>query len=438
MIQKRVDERIRCTASAVIVGGLSRRLHTLHRPLEVPDLLLTAPAYDYAQKTHLAVHVNVAQSVALPPLLVDHLADGVNGRRLAQLLQVTSAIRVRDCGELLDAVPLSQRRVFQNQAKNRRSLPLVLHITQHPVSHGQIHQERAGQTTEERLVNIPRTVPIPHENHRALRGTHHHDSVLVVHVFGQHTVPQLEELGLHLRIRFLIVVTARTQEDIHLVDEEDARSQLATHRKQGADELLTLSEVHVHQRRSTSHDGTERSQLQVDERNAGFLRQRLRQHRLSRAGRSYASVGSQSHTVEKHALRKGEERLRSEQLRLAQRKDDHVLQLLLDIVDASNVVKARVDIVGIDHILHHNRFVLERHCQCLASHTLLAISKTFPVLSSNFFCQLEYCFLAASTSFVSCHTRYGYLLAHIERINHLLCQVRGQCASRDGDHGRHD
>ena len=104
---------------------------------------MAPPSRSYPQAAHLRVHVNITQSNAFFPLLVNHLANRVDRRRLAQLLQIASTISIRDLCQLLDAVPLSQRRIPQDEAKNCRPLLLRLSLIPASISHRQIYQKGA-------------------------------------------------------------------------------------------------------------------------------------------------------------------------------------------------------------------------------------------------------------------------------------------------------
>ena len=101
-------------------------------------------------------------------------------------------------------------------------------------------------------------------------------------------------------------------------------------------------------------------------------------------------------TIEENSLREREEGVFDKELGLAEGENDHILELLLDSVNASDVLEGRVNIVGIDHILHHDRLVLgENQNDCV---TLLEISSFRPVRASNFLCHSPYDSFAASTS----------------------------------------
>ena len=51
----------------------------------------------------------------------------------------------------------------------------------------------------------------------------------------------------------VVASSASTEENIDFVDEENAWREFATHRKEGSNQLLTLSEIHVHQSGSILH-----------------------------------------------------------------------------------------------------------------------------------------------------------------------------------------
>ena len=89
-------------------------------------------------------------------------------------------------------------------------------------------------------------------------------------------------------------------------------------------------------------------------------------------------------TIEENSLGEREEGVFDKELGLAEGENDHILEFLLDSVNASDVLEGRVNIVGIDHILHHDRLVLGKEEN--EGTTLLAICSFRPVRASNLRC----------------------------------------------------
>lgn len=70
----------------------------------------------YAERSHGAVHIDVAETDSLPPFLIHHLADGVDARGLAELLQIAAAVGFGDLRKVRNDVHVAEHFVTQNHA----------------------------------------------------------------------------------------------------------------------------------------------------------------------------------------------------------------------------------------------------------------------------------------------------------------------------------
>jgi hypothetical protein len=129
---------------------------------------------------------------------------------------------------------------------------------------------------------------------------------------------------------------------VDLVDEDDARLQLAGQTEDGVDELVAVTIPLLCEGRN----------VQVDEAGARLVGQGLGQHSLSAAGGA----------VQQHAARGAQQRRRMRvEVRHGQRVDDRLLQLLDDGVQTANVFERHGDLLGRNHLHSDALLVAVQH-----------------------------------------------------------------------------
>ena len=129
----------------------------------------------------------------------------------------------------------------------------------------------------------------------------------------------------------MLAAPARAQHGVDLVDEDDAGLEFAGEGEDGIDELIAVAVPFLRQRRD----------MQVDERGAGFVRERFRKHGLAAAGRA----------VEQHPRGSGEQRggVRVE-MRHRERVDDGFFELGDYGREPADVFECHGDVFGRDDV----------------------------------------------------------------------------------------